>query len=95
MSEIENQETDDNISVFENQDQKENVDGTEADKQIGNEDNMAKYIWEKIKKEKEFDTTNTINFYVEYRNEINNGINIGDNATMQDINSMDACLPLA
>lgn len=86
MSEIENQETDDNISVFENQDQKENVDVTEADKQIGNEDNMAKYIWEKIKKEKEFDTTNTINFYVEYRNEINNGINIGDNATMQDIN---------
>ncbi len=83
---VQNQETDDNISGFQNQDQKENVDGVETDKQTANEDNLAKYIWEKIKKEKGFDTTKTVNFYVEYRNEINNGINIGDNATMQDIN---------
>lgn len=83
---VQSQETDDNAGDFQNHGKEENVNGIEADKQAGNEDNLAKYIWEKIKNEKGFDTTNVVNFYVDYRNEINNGINIGDNATLQDIN---------
>jgi len=85
-NEVENQENIDNKDEVQTQNQEENSSGNNSQEQSENEDNLLALVSEKMNNEKEFDTAKTVNLYIEYRNEINNGISIGNNATMKDIN---------
>lgn len=92
---MENREKDntENPSTFDSsrissqeQNQDTNSSGSEQPEQNQKEDTPAEHIWEKMKGNNMFNDAQTVNFYIDYRNEINNGIHIGDHATMNDIN---------
>lgn len=81
-----NQEEVDNGEEVQNQNQEKTHSECESQEQNRKENNPGLNILDEVKKEKLFGDIKIYNFYSDYRNEINNGITIGDNATMGDIN---------